>query len=690
MKLDNPTNTALPITAEEAHAVLEAGLYADDPALRIVLADYHRAEASQQLKSWAASWTSASALYQSPVQPVYWEGTQSRRSSIPFFTVATTVNGLRPQIVNGLFYDNPPFQIQPRPGTHMQTARAAGAVLAYQLEDINFRRELELGVNNALLYGTAIWKWGWETFARQIKRYKRATEPMVLENPIPGAPAAVYEDPEDEITEEVVEEQVDRPTFSHIVDLRDILVDPTLNVPDIRQAKYVIHRQYLTWEDLDRLRERPGFDIPSREKLLDLFLPPIEQPDPEVSDPGNTGATWDIRADAAYKKATEDLFNQPLEVLERWDADSCVTVLQKKLVICNDANPYNVIPFFSVNWWNTPGAFWGLGMAKTIGAEQQLQQGITNIWLDQASLNLNGVYVRVRGRSVPTNSIRIAPGKIVEVENKDDFKPLDRLPAVPEAQQHLALSQARVQTVSGANPLSTGGMAGDAGHSNLGRTAAGANLIGAGSQTAVADFVEKLSNQVFLPFLYAVHDLNRSLLPVKQLKKILNEELQHEFMSDKGDVLDILNSRIKFSILAGAKMQAKRNLSQAVPLLTQVIGTPNMAQELATQGMKVNWVELVNMWMDVAGAPNRYDLIVPMTPEDEKRLQMSQPGAQLQAKAQMQQQALQQQHENKLEVVDAENQAKAAREVLRHAFQEATTHEAIEGVPGGRGFGGGE
>jgi uncharacterized protein (DUF3084 family) len=58
-----------------------------------------------------------------------------------------------------------------------------------------------------------------------------------------------------------------------------------------------------------------------------------------------------------------------------------------------------------------------------------------------------------------------------------------------------------------------------------------------------------------------------------------------------------------------------------------------------------------------------------------------QPGAQVQAKAQAQSQLLQQQHDNKLEVVDAENTSKAAREVLRHAFQEAATDQAVEGLP---------
>src|SRR6185312_232233 len=122
-------------------------------------------------------------------------------------------------------------------------------------------------------------------------------------------------------------------------------------------------------------------------------------------------AQWDAAAEPQSEQTTINPFEEPLEILERWDNDTYIVVLQKKLVICNVKNPYSKIPFLSVGWWDVPEAFWGLGIGRTIGSEQRLQQGITNIWLDQASLNLNGVYVRVKGKSIPTQNIRIAPGK---------------------------------------------------------------------------------------------------------------------------------------------------------------------------------------------------------------------------------------------------------------------------------------
>ena len=146
------------IRPEEAKAFLSAGVWADDPALSLVVLDADRAERAENTKSWILAWQQARFLYESPFAPRYWPGTQTEAASIPFFTVATAVNGLVPQIMSGLFYENPPFVTQERPGTTSQAARAVSALLGYQLDDIDFREELRLGVTNCLLFGTALFQ----------------------------------------------------------------------------------------------------------------------------------------------------------------------------------------------------------------------------------------------------------------------------------------------------------------------------------------------------------------------------------------------------------------------------------------------------------------------------------------------------------------------------------------------------
>jgi hypothetical protein len=683
MLLEQPgINTHAPITPDEAKAVLSEKTWGDDPALKLVIQDALRAENFASTKAWVMQWPSATTLYQSPYTAQYWEGTQSERANVPFYTVATAVNSLVPQIINGLFYDDPPFMVQKRPGTKAEAAEAVSALIGYQLEDVHFREELKRGCFNAVLFGTGIWKWGWEMFSRERKMYVRPEPVAKIPNVDPSLPdLTVDPNEEEDIEQQVVEEYVDRPFFEHIENLRYVLVDPGLNVPSINKGKYVIHRLFCTWKDLDKLRQRPGFNIPSREALLELFLPPKEPVDPATSEVSIKNPLWDARAEARFEITTENPFDQPLEVLERWDNETYIVVLNKKLVICNDENPYGEIPYLSVGWWDVPEAFWSMGLAKIIGAEQRLQQGLTNLYLDNASLNLNGVYLRVRGKSVPTQSIRISPGKIVEVDNKDDFKVLDRLPAVPEATQHLQLSESRAERISGVSDPGMQGVAGQSGHSSLARTASGANLLAAGAGSRVADFVEKLADNVIVPFLYHMHELNCALLPISTLKHILNEELQHAFLQQKGDVLDILNARVKFQILAAAKLQARRAMAQALPIMVQFLTSEQTTQQLAAQGLKVRINQVLKMFFEVSDWKTFNDIVVPMTDEEMQRAQQNTPAAIAQTKAKAQAQQQDQQHQDKSELADQENIARAGRDVMRETIKRASAPMAVTGEP---------
>ena len=631
-------NPHLDITPKEAHSFINTGVWPDDSALKLVCQDAERAEKGEQSRAWIMAWQSASTLYQSPFAPRYWPGTQSEAASISFFTVACAVNGINPQALAGLFYENPPFMIQERSGTTAQAARAVSALLQYQLEDINFREELRLGSMNCLLFGTAMFQEGWEKFTRERKIIKRKNPSVKIPSGIPGAPPTTISD--DELEEEVIEEVIDRPTFEHIVNLREVLVDPGLQVPDIRKAKYVIRRRYMTWEDLDKLRDRDGYDIPSRDKLLELFLDPQEPVEPALNEEGGRNPLWEAKGDPRWENTTADPTQKPLEVLERWDNNTYIVALQKKVVIFNDKNVYGKIPFLSIGWWDIPGAFWSMGLGRTIGTEQRLQSGITNLVIDNASLNLNMPMVRVRGKSIPTQNIRIGPGKIIEVDNQGDMTPLMRSAPVPEAGELLAMSQGRVDMVSGNNPITSMGQAGTSGHSNLARSSAGASGILAGANTPISDFIDKLANQVIVPFLYDMQEMNRSMLPMSQLDYIMSDELKHEYVETGGDLLDILNAKVKFQILAGSKMTTRRNMAQGLPQLTAFLAQPAVLEQLAVEGKKVDVNEIVRMWFEASEWKNLNDVIVPMTQQDLQRQQQQSQGGQAEQKFLQQQQLI--------------------------------------------------
>lgn len=682
--LDPPVvNPYQDITPEEAKGFLSNEVWGDDPGLKIVLQDAQKAEDGENRRQFLMGWNQARDLYNSIYQPNFWPGSQMESASVNFFTVATAVNGINPQILAGLFYENPPFIAQERPGTTAQASRAVAALLGYQLEDINFREELRLGCMNFLLFGTALFQEGWEKYTKQRKIVKRKNPTTTIKSAVPGAPPTTIAD--DELEVEIIEEVVDRPTFEHIVNLREILVDPGLDVPDIRKAKYVIRRRYMTWEDLDKLRDREGYDIPSREKLLELFLPPVEPAESNPQQEGGRNPLWDGRADSPWEKTTIDPFQQPLEVLERWDNNTYIVVLQKKLVIYNDKNVYGKIPFLSIGWWDSPGQFWSMGLGRTIGTEQRVQTGITNLVMNIANLKLNAPMVRVKGKSVPTQSIRIGPNRMIEVDNQGDIEPMKFGDPVVEANQLFMMSQQRVDSVSGNNPVANS----TAGHSNMARSAAGAQGLLQSSSNVVSEAVDKLAYQVIVPFLYDMQEMNQMFLAPSQLDFILSEELKHEYITQGGDIIDILNARVKFSILAGSKMQSRRQMVQSLPMMSQFLSNGEIVSALAIEGKKVDVAELLRMWMEAGEFKNMSDLIIPMTDEDKQRMQQQQSqGGMVQQKAQTQSQLEQQKFQQKQQLLDQENTARAARDVLRAGFAKAVEPDELTGTPSATtGFG---
>jgi len=673
--LDPPeVNPYQEITPEEAKGFLSNEVWGEDPALKLCLQDCQKAEDGELRRQFLMGWNSARDLYNSTFVANFWPGTQMESASVNFFTVATAVNGINPQILAGLFYENPPFMTQERSGTSAQASRAVSALLGYQLEDINFREELRLGCMNFLLFGTAMFQEGWEKYTKQRKIVKRKNPVTTIKSKIPGAPPTTIAD--DELEVEIIEEVIDRPTFEHIVNLREILVDPGLDVPDIRKAKYVIRRRYMTWEDLDRLRDREGYDIPSREKLLELFLPPVEPVESNPQQEGGRNPLYDGRADSPWEKTTIDPFQQPLEVLERWDNNTYIVVLQKKLVIYNDKNIYGKIPFLSIGWWDSPGQFWSMGLGRTIGTEQRIQTGITNLVMNIANLKLNAPMVRVKGKSVPTQSIRIGPSRMIEVDKQGDLEPLKFGEPVAEATQLFMASQQRVGEVSGNNPVASS----PAGHSNLARSSAGAQGVMQSASNVVSEAVDKLANQVLVPFLYDMQECNQMFLAPSQLNYILSEELKHEYVENGGDVLDILNARVMFSVLAGSKMQSRRQMVQSLPMLSQFLSNGEIIGALAIEHKKVDVTELLRMWMEASEFKNMNDLIVPMTAEDQQRLQQSQ-GGMLQQKAQIDQQKQQQQFRMKQQLLDQENMARSARDILREGFKKSVGPDELTGLP---------
>lgn len=679
---------------------------ADTGALQLVVQDAINCEAWLQNNYWSFRWREADVLYQSPPGVLLWEGTSVPRANLNRFTVAETVNAIHPQIMNGLFYEKPAFKLRPRPNMTENTSRAISALLDIQFDstEMNFKEECDWGLFSGLNFGTAIWKWGFKNYTKKVTKYKQVGSPVNISPSLPGEQPTQIETPESMMFEKVIEEKpCFTPTFENR-DIRYVLVDSGLAVPDIRKAKFVVDRMYLTYRDLIQLKDeeyvetykdengkkkqrlKKRYDLPAESVIRSWFEEPKEGP----AEPGRSealnyaqGTTMVHHAEPKFKKTTEDPLNEPLEVLERWDNDKVITVIQRVKVIRNEPNEFACIPFFSVNWWNIPSAFWGLGLGRVIGVEQRVQQGLINACLDLASLIVNPMWVRARGAQIQEQMIRQRIGGILTADVggntgvksvQDALKMLEQ-PQIPESViGQIGMSQQRVQMTSGANEQLTMG-AQSSGKAGAMRTGTGAAGLIQAVMSRLGGFVEAFVRQVYEPWLYKMHELNKDKLPMSYIQEVLGDKLGPEY---KLNYSEFMTAPAEFEVLAGSHLAAKAQMAQSLFMMIEIFGNQQFLQMLGPQHKKLNVEELLHMVHDVSGFKNYYNVIEDMEPDEIQRFEASQnaPAQKIQGQMQLNDQKFKQDQQ----IVDQESEARVARDIFRHIAEQSAMPQALMGA----------
>jgi hypothetical protein len=644
---------------ERSEVVWSPASPADKTALKLVVQDAQEDENFIWSRGIPSEWDRLDRLFLATVQMQYWEGTGIPRAHLGIPLVLEHIESITPQIITGLFQQDPPFLSQPRPGASMQLARGNDALLGWAVDSCDFREQLRLGLKSALLYGNGVWKYGWRTCTKTIIEYRRKQAQQFTPLGVGGVTTpSEYSDEVEQVEREV---EISEPTFEWI-DLRHVLVSKDCRSHDIRRADHVTHRLYLTVEDLDELREYEGYNIPDRAKLVKILFPPKEEPDDNRTE--TSGSTLDVDNDFRYRAEgrsvapSVDPLKQPLEILERWDDDKVITVVAKKLVIRNAPNEFHEKPFRSVGFVDVLGSWHALGIGYLIGNEQRMQQGVQNAFLDDLSLSLNGMFVRKRGTNTPTQQLRMRPGGVIDSDDEKGVNILQRQPIPIEVFGVLSASDARAQRRTAANEMFVQGVM-PAEKSSITRTRAGVDALTSGAGARLQYFVENIADLVFVPTLVAFRKLIPNKLKPSQIQSILSSELNEAW---SGDVMALVNAQFDITILATAKLAARKSLAQTLPLMWQYLTAEPVIQALAQEGKKVSYSELVNMSFDVSGFPNRQDVIIDMTADDNARMQQNNPAVQ-QAQAKAAQ--AQQDHANKLDLIEEENIARSGRDVVK-------------------------
>jgi hypothetical protein len=609
--------------------------YTDAAAVEITMRDMDTWFAYINATNWAARWTDADTLVQSPQSMSPWGQGVGTKACVPNFLLSNTLDAVVPKIVSGMTYEDPPFLLRPRPGTSDDVIRAKTAIFSYQLEDMNFAETIEASIYDCGLRGTVFLKWGWHEETRRFRKFKRKGQPITDVSPT-GFKTVVETEDSDAIEFEYVTREVRRP-FIEKKDLARVGADPSCKECDIRKAKWTVEWAYADWGDLEALRQNEEYTIPSKEILLDWFFrdkKTAKSDSPVMTMPEGMRAQL-VHAMPANFNTSADPLRATLVLVERQDANAIIVVLchgNDCILVRNSENPFAEISkgaggtghtYLSSVWRPLRDSLIGQGLGQVIGTRQMVSQGTENLALEVAAYPLHPTFTMIEGWNTPTQQIVLGSGDVLKIQGDDVRKGIGLLemPKVPpEVWQILQYNKAESLESAGANQQVTMG-AGAAGIQSTGmRSGTGAGLVGAAAAGRLDGPTERFVRQVFTPWLYIMDNLNNELLPTQSIREILTEKEMADFELDH---VAFRNAQMKYEVLAGAHLGPKREMAQFLAVIEQIAINPALLSAAAEADMQFNFKDWFKSFAEISGFKFSQEFFTAMTAEQKKRRDMN-------------------------------------------------------------------
>ena len=680
--VNSPTHE---ITRKDLRITETGYLYTDEAAIKIAVADFDTCNSFVMQNQWAARWIDADTLVQSPQSMSPWGQGIGTRASVPNFLLSNALDSTVPKIIGGLFYEDPPFLLRPRPGTSDDAIRAKTAIISYQFQDMGFVETCEDAIYDDALLGTIFLKWGWHEETRQSRQFKRKAEPEKITSTV-GYTSIIHTEDSDTIEFEYVEHQVRRP-YLEKKDIARVFPAPDTKSNNIQKAKYVVEWNYLDWDDLEDLRELPDYDIPAKELLLDWFFTDKKTPpgdNPVMATPEGMRAFL-VHAAPQNFPTSADPLRASLGVIERQDRNSIITVLvhgADYVLIRNSENPFSHISrmaggtghtYLGTVWRPLRDSSYGQGMGQLIGTRQMVAQGTENLALEVAAYPLHPTFTRVMGWNTPTQQISLATGDVLAVEGDDVRKGIGLLemPKVPpEVWQILNYNKSEALEGAGTDQNYGMGMSSPGIQTSGTRSSAGAQLKGAAAASRLDGPVERFIRHIFTPFLYICDNLNNQLLPSADIRKILADRSPEDAGMDH---VEFRNAQMSYEVLAGAHLGPKREMVQFLSAIEQIAINPALLQAAAEADMTFNFADWFKSFAELSGFKFSQEFFVPMTADQKKRRDQNSAAGVAAQKNQAAQQAFQQQASAKTQNIFDQGLARAGEKVTvlnaEHALQ---------------------
>ena len=616
-----------PLTNEESSRILLADQkWSDDYALKIACQDFNAAE-SYRTSNLDFRWATADQLYLGWGATKFWEGTRIPRANIPNYTVFEQTEAMLPKVVGAIFADWPNwFQADARPGTTPQEARAAQHLIMAQMDNLprfrmaTVREVFRRCFKSGFIYGNGIAEiYQQQRVEKRVFTY-RDWKPEVksLTHPQWGTVQVPTGRMKATIKRKNYDEKINQPFLRHI-DIRDFYIDPLCSSHLVSDSRFCAVRRMMPIDEVASYRDVDNFRIPSND---DLILLSRRRPGAQAD---FTKQQTDLYRQMWWQPqmdTTSDPAGKNLEIIEYTTKARKVWVINRCYVMYNQPNEYGFLNFYDFFYCDVPGRFYGLAISDVCEGEQRLQKAVIDARIDELSLSLNKPMVKRRGLAIPAYQLKVRPGQMIEADNpKEDIMPGMAVNNVTqEAYIEVQASDTRVQKITGGSDLAILGTPSSGGNS-ANRTATGVGAQVQATGTRVNYQVENAEDNVIEQFLGDWLELDQKFLDPNEIIRILGPDGKTLTL----DPLSIINSSVKFSMRASAKMASRASLAQNFPLVLQTLMNPGLIQQLAAMGQAINFVELEQMLFDMLVHQPVTSLFRKLTPEEQQKMNQPPP-----------------------------------------------------------------
>lgn len=639
-------NTSL--TTQEATTITPANQPWNDAfAKKIALADFQKA-ATYRNQNHDRRFRESNRLITGWTEKKTWEGTRIPRSALPVYIALQEIQVLLPRVLSVIFDDPEPFEAFPEPGSTLEQAIAVKNLLGSQLRDIGkpgqFLTARELcrrAYESALTYGAGPIEFGWwcESVDRTVYDRRAVADTVTVPHPVTAEPVQVPNGQMHFVNVPRQEKyQISRP-YAQNVQVEDFYIDPNCPSPNPQDALYTATRHLMPIRDIKTYSTLPGFNIPNDKSLLELAHS-------KAATIGDTSKQMQESYRGNMYQPAQDQSADPelarIEMIRYWRKDRYVWILGREHLMCNEANPYGIIPHINSFYTNFLGRFYGFSICDLVEGDHKLAQNIINNRVDELNLILHAPIVRKRGAFVGASGRRFHPGANWEVLNDPttDVVRMEMGAVNPTAFAEVQALEQRVQKLTGNTDAAAYGVAASGGDSSA-RTAHGIAAKQSAANSRVEYQVENFEDQFFEPLLYIFLALDKKYLDPQQVIQIVGDDSQLIQL----DPLTVLNASVRFQVRASAKMRMRSSMqSGGFQALAQTYLNPGFVQAMHQIGQTLDTANLDRIACDTFSIPQK-SLMRQMTPQEQQALQQQQM-AEIMAKQQLQQARLDQQSEN--------------------------------------------